>query len=518
MLVSGTMLCLIQIWLPEYYLTCDGPCHLYNASVVHDLWTGSNRDFYNFFYKHVYSIDPNSLTTYALALLLFIAKAAAAEKIFLTAYVLIYTSGFVLLMRKISGGSDSSWLVSGFICIFTYALSKGFYNFSFGVAVWLWMIWAWLRYMDKPSIARLSFYSVITAVTFFTHLLPFTFGLITTAALVGSCWLAGKADNSQSIKTLVAWGLAAAPLVIFTLLFTQKEGGLQLHLAAHPYRLVELVEFKYIINVVDKERAWAIIAGVAISTLVIVAILQNAKKFRWHRYDGFFAALVVITFVYMFFPEDFLGRAIIISIRAQLFVMLLATLIIGYRLNDGVLKKTGAAILLSCFVVLSVIRINCRQDANSALKGVISAGKMITDRTVVLPVNGNPGGERADGTTIADRNALFHHATHYIACGRPIIMLDNYEANTGYFPIRWRYPANPYIHLSLNGGFEKTPPVADIDNYERISGRRINYVIARSCAPFSEKLPADLAGKLTTEYSVIFNDNVQKVILLRKSN
>ncbi len=38
LLIVGLALCMLQLWLPAYYLTGDGPCHVYNAQVVHDIW------------------------------------------------------------------------------------------------------------------------------------------------------------------------------------------------------------------------------------------------------------------------------------------------------------------------------------------------------------------------------------------------------------------------------------------------------------------------------------------------
>jgi hypothetical protein len=518
-MISGALLCLIQIWLPDYYLTCDGPCHLYNASIVHDLWRGNNTDFYNTFYQHAYSIDPNSLTTYAMALLLFVAKGAVAEKLFLTAYALTYLSGIWVLMRRLSGHTISVWFSGGFIFLFTYALSKGFYNFSLGVAFWLWMVWAWIRYIDKPRLSALLIYFIFSSLTFFTHLLPFVFGLITTGPLLVSYGLAAVTDKRRTLLNLAAWAAAATPFVIFTLLFTQKEGGLRLTLAPHPFRLLELVEFKYIINVVNTERPWALLAGAAIGALVILTMVRSISNFKWHKYDGFMAALVIIAFVYTFFPEDFLGRAIIISIRAQLFVMLLAAMIIGYRMKDGALKNAGGILLFASFFVLSIIRMECRHDASMALKGILEAGKMIPERSIVLTIDGAPGGRGPYGNTIADRNAIFHHATHYIACGKPLIMLDNYEANTGYFPIGWRNGTNPYIHLSLNGGFENNPPTADIMNYERMSGQKIGYIIARSFSPAADGPSAELRKQIDSNYEVILTDVGHKTQLMaRKHN
>ena len=458
------------------------------------------------------------MTTYAMALLLYVTKGAIAEKLFLTAYALIYVSGIAVLMRRIAGNSISLWLSGGFIFIFTYALSKGFYNFSLGVAFWVWMVWAWIRYLDRPRLSTLIIYIFLSSLTFFTHLLPFVFGLITTGPLLVSYGLATVSDKRRTLLNLAAWAVAAAPFVIFTLLFTHKEGGLQLTLSPHPYRLLELAEFKYIINVVNTERAWVTLAGAIIGGLMLLTIVQSITNFKWHKFDGFVAALLIIAFVYTFFPEDFLGRAIIISIRAQLFVMLLATLVIGYRMKEGYVKNAGGILLFASFVVLSAIRMNCRQEADVALKGVLDAGKMIPVRSIVLTIDGAPGGVKTDGTIIADRNAIFHHATHYIACDRPMILLDNYEANTGYFPVCWRYETNPYIHLSLNGGFENDPPTANIPNYERISRQKVGYIIARNFRQNAHGPSSDIHKQIDSNYEVIFSEARYKTQLLRQKH
>lgn len=96
--VAVVAFCLVQVWLPSHYLTCDGPCHLYNARILHDTWTGAHSDFYSRFYHVSYTTDPNATTTYLLAFLLFLFKGAVAEKIFLSIYILILSAGSLRLL------------------------------------------------------------------------------------------------------------------------------------------------------------------------------------------------------------------------------------------------------------------------------------------------------------------------------------------------------------------------------------------------------------------------------------
>ena len=129
LLFIGFAMCLLQVWWPQYYLTGDGPCHVYNAQILHDLWSyNKDTDFYLHFYKLLYQPNPNWLSTIILALLLFVVNGIIAEKIFLTLYVVLFVSGFYLLLRSISNGK-SNWVLVLFIFVFPHLLAKGFYNF-----------------------------------------------------------------------------------------------------------------------------------------------------------------------------------------------------------------------------------------------------------------------------------------------------------------------------------------------------------------------------------------------------
>jgi len=482
LLLAGIALCLLQIWLPGYYLTGDGPCHLYNAQIVHDLWCGKNTGLYTRFYILAYNPDPNWLTTFALALLLFIAKGVVAEKIFLSVYLVLYISGFYLLLRKISSIS-SYWLLAIFIFVFPLTLAKGFYNFSFSIAFYFWMVWSWLRFLERRTIGNALLFFLFTSLIFFTHLLPFVFGAFTCGVLAVSYAISQSRDNineraiSLFMKRMSALVLLLMPFLILMVLFSQKQGGLQLHLRPHPYRLIELIQFKYIITLVNTEKLPAAIAGCTLLVLCIVTLVKSVKGFKVHQYDGFVLSLLFAGFIYLFFPEDFMGRAIIISIRAQLFVFILIVCCIAYRLPEGNIKYAGAFILFLCFGWLSIDRINCRAKATVAMDDYLFVRNLIRPGSVVLPLAFSREGTDENGKMIADRNSIFHHAADYLGLEQPLILLDNYEANIGYFPVKWNENTNPYVHLSRYEGIEGVPPSASITGYEQTTGVSIDYIV-----------------------------------------
>lgn len=523
LLYTGIAFCVLQIWLPGHYLTCDGPCHLYNARIVHDLWTGVNTWMHSRFYDLVYSTDPNSLTTFALATLLYAVKGAVAEKIFLTIYVVIFITGFVALLRRLNGG-DSYWLLCALLFPFTYAFAKGFYNFSFSIAFWFWMVWSWLQWLETRKMKYAALFFLFTGLIFFTHLLPFVFGVFTCASLVLSGAIyRHREDRNALFKTIGVNGgilaLMVFPFLALMFRFTNSAGGMNIHLRAHLYRMVELVEFKYLINLTDTERPWALVTGLVFTGLFVMVCVHGARRFRLHRYDGLLLSLLFVTFVYVFFPEEFMGHMIVISIRAQLFVYILVVCIVAYRMREGMVKVTGMALICVCFLLLGIARISCRYVADEALNEYLQANEYIKPGKVVLPFDFAPTGRTAAGKEITNRNALFHHAAQYIAVDKPLVMLDNYEANMGYFPVRWAEDTNPYNHLSKGAGIEGVPPYATIETYKQKTGVTVDYVLLWC---YNEAYRKDAAFNTLYEeinrmYHLVYTSPTGRVILYERN-
>jgi len=550
LLLTGVALCLLQVWLPQYYLTGDGPSHVYNAQVLHDLWAKKNVAFYSRFYRLVYEPNPNWLSTAAIAALMCLVNGIVAEKIFLTVYISLYVGGFYLLLRKI--GNNVSFLVVVFLVfVFPQSLAKGFYNFSFSIALYFWVVWGWLRFLERRTVGNGLLFCLFALLIFFTHLLAFGFAAFTCAALIASYAAAEAKENHSGkfspffFKNSFFLTLFLFPFLVLMGWFTGKEGGVRLQIKPHLYRLVELVEGKYLVNVTHTEDFVAELVGIILLVLFCFTFLRSKNIWRINKYDGFLLSLIFVVLVYLCFPESFLGRLILISMRAQIFVYILMACCIAYRwpsgqmkvadaavvvlifltfsiaevacllhakpgavagnystaqmiwvsiaLQLGVLvlilwgtvhrlpfdrvKNIGAVIIFACFVGLTCARLSCLLSASLAVADYTSARKFIRPYSVVLPLDFAPSGKNKQGQIIADRNFLFFHASQYMGIEKPMIILDNYEANMGYFPLRWTDSTNPYFHLSKGDGIEAQPPYADIEDYKKTTGVSIDYIL-----------------------------------------
>jgi hypothetical protein len=152
------------------------------------------------------------------------------------------------------------------------------------------------------------------------------------------------------------------------------------------------------------------------------------------------------------------------------------------------------------------------------VKDYLSAANYIKPYSVILPLDFFPCGKDAHGNVIADRNWLFSHASQYMGTEKPLIILDNYEANTGYFPLVWKEEVNPYHHLCTNGSIESQPPYATIGDYKNKTGVSIDYILMW-CYDSSALKDADfrkLYAEINGEYHLVYTSQTGHIVLYGK--
>ncbi len=484
LLLTGFVLCLLQIWLPEYYLTGDGPSHVYNAQILHDLWCNKNLSFYDTFYSLNKDPNPNWLTHIVLALLLFFMNGIIAEKLLLSLYVLLFTSGFYLLMKKMNP-KTKFWSLVVFVFVFHHPLAKGFYNFSFSIAFFFWWVLSWINYLDNKTRLGLAKFILLTAVTFFTHPLAFVYGCVTCAALVVSYHLSSarhelaERKETQLLKTFGTLFFALLPFILLLFYFTHKQAsGSPFVLHKNKERFPHFFELYALVNRNQNEFSFTwVIAYIAAIWFVICLVQRFYKDFHVHKYDGFLVTLVFASCIYMFFPDDLFGGGLLI-IRSQLFLCVLLCCCVSYLSAYSIVTDIGGVAMYLCFIGLSIIRMPAILAASRATADYTSAAGFIKPSTTVLQMNFNKNGKDEEGKPISDRNWIFSHAGEYMGVEKPLIFLNNYEANTPYFPLSWKAEVNPYLSLNKEESMRGFPCCTAIEEYIHQSHVTVSYVIA----------------------------------------
>ena len=153
----------------------------------------------------------NLLAGLGLSLVMLVADPATAEKLLQIAYVVVIPLAMLYAIQSVRKGSD--WLALLAIPLtFTFAFQYGFYDFSFGVALFLVAGgYAW-RHRVTPRARQGVVFGVLALLLYLTHLVPFLQLLVflTVVGLVRLiwCWQAGGP------RSALASALATVPIAL----------------------------------------------------------------------------------------------------------------------------------------------------------------------------------------------------------------------------------------------------------------------------------------------------------------
>jgi hypothetical protein len=517
LLAAGILLCLLQIWLPFCYPNCDGPCHLNNAAITGELWWGQKGSIYERFYMFNYGPNPNWLTNLLLLALEGLFTNIVAEKVLLSGFVLLMIGGYMRLLTLLKNGAQL-WPLVIFIFIFLNPLAQGFYNFSFSIACYFWLTASWLSYLDHRTWKHIVLFFLMLTVTWFCHPVSFIFGGFTAGALALSYLF------SASIGVKVReWGgvfcvlvISILPFVFLFLGFADRFGGMeQVVTTFSPDRLKDLAFFKYAINYSHKEEDVLIAVGLLFVALFLLLLAWRVRAGRQvNKHDGLLLTLLFALWVFLYMPDALLHAGYLVM-RAGIYVWLLISICLVYIPAPQKLLNSVAAMVFVFFVVLFFIRMPVSFKAADAIEDYLSAEKYIKPGSVVLPLCYDTWGVGRDGKTIASRNNIFCHMAQYITVPG-VLVLDNYEANTGYFPLLWKPRMDPFMHL---GRIHYRPPSGDIGSYRKESGVVVDNVLMMNFHPSfrQDGTAGPLVAEIERDYHIVYTSATGRTILFERN-
>ncbi len=478
LLVIGMVACLLQIWLPAYYLNCDGPCHVANARAMLDMTTHAQEDFYSRFYTLSKDPNPNWLTNVFLAFLLPIMKGAVAEKVLLSTYMLLMVLSFNRLVVRFCD-RKSVFVLLFFVFVFNNTLAQGFYNFSFSLPFCLLLVNSWLAYLETGRIASIFWVFLYMMLTYFSHPVSFGYGLLICCSLWMSYAASGHyAGNLRQIAVkLLVITACTIPFLMFFLKFADNSARHgKIVPAFMPDRVNELISFDYLINYSSKEVLIVTAAGALFTLLFLLVLFFRFISTKGiHKYDGLLLSLLVIVYAFFNMPDKMMGGGFFVM-RTGLYLFMItgfcAAFLFPVKFKNGI-GYVGFAI----FLMLVYVRVPVMIDGANMVEEHVSVADRIPERSVLLPLNFNKCGKNSNGDVIADKNEVYGHVAQYIGVDKKILVLDNYEANTGYFPLNWKSEINPYIYLNRYRGIEGLPPGAGPVQYKQITGVNIDYIL-----------------------------------------
>jgi hypothetical protein len=468
------LLALIPLWWYPGFITADGPCHVYNAAVLKDFVTG-DAAFYKEFYTVNTQLEPNWLSHIVLAGLMFIFNPILADKILITICVLNLAFGFRYFVTSLRG--DNHYLA---ICVFPFlwqfAMFMGFYNYMLSIGSMFWITGYWYVNRGKLTAKQVTILALICAGLFFMHLL----GIFLSAAIMGlitlSTYKKGEAKSTTRQLVLLALIMLPAALLSFNYILHNTSSFSNEYKQSFEQLWNNLKDIFSLQSIHTEEYRLSIIIAKVVAGYFIIAVLLLVTRKRQDRLWVMpVTILVILISSYFFAYESMLGGSYI-RYRLECLIYMFALVMVALVALPVYLRISLAGFFAVMTLVYFGIRWQAFKDIDIMVGEFHSLRPHIKDKSVILPLKyvDFPKDYRGENN-MASRVLLFSHVgeTLYLD-GKQCIFLENYEANTGYFPLLWKEKVNPFVHLGR--AIEAAPPNVDIQKYN-VRNHRIEHIV-----------------------------------------
>jgi hypothetical protein len=153
-----------------------------------------------------------------------------------------------------------------------------------------------------------------------------------------------------------------------------------------------------------------------------------------HRGTPYLFLALVFIILYFTYPDTPRGGGSYISIRILIFVFLAGFLWLSTLEYPRIIRIfVFTAILVANFGLL--YRYHRAQSwLNATAKKFIAVNELIDKNSVILPIRNSD-------------NWLDIHFPNYQGADWPLVILENYEANTNYFPVEWNMNELPSLRM-----------------------------------------------------------------------
>jgi hypothetical protein len=354
---------LAPIWSAAFAPLLDYPNHLARAFVLAHL----NDPTFTFsrFYRADWGAYPYLGMDASLAVLSRLFPIETAGRVFLSLCVLALPAAAWFFLRQVNPGDDATALWALLIAWNVFFL-EGFLNFDLSLAVGLFALGQWLRWLANHRVARWIAVLITFTALYFTHLLGFGIaGLVVVAYL---------AFGRRPLHDWIWSGALALPGVAFYL-YSSRVGlsfqNIVFHGIAEKFDSLGMILHGY-------SPALDLISLIAVGVWMLAAWWQN-PEFHWNsRWLRIAASLFVVFWAIPWMWGE--GSDLDMRVLPVLFVVVLSTVRVGRR------AKWLAAIPLLLFAARTVNITHHFAAAQTELAALARSFEAVPRGALVMPI------------------------------------------------------------------------------------------------------------------------------------
>ncbi len=497
----------------RYYPSMDGPSHLYNANLITHLLKGDS-DFISAYFALNKLPIPNWTSFVILSAFNSFLPAWIAEKLLLLFYFIGLSFSFRALVKQLCP-ENSGLSIIIFPFSYSFLFHLGFYNYSLSFIFLFISITYLVKFKDEYSLRKYLILLFTITLAYFSAILSFIFlgislGLFEVAFSIRlySIGLSFRETCKKLIGRLLLLLAVSLPSLIFSLIFITSTGFSAAHDRNAIGELVKWLNDVRCIIVYDYEGEAKLTAQFLHILIAIIAVslyLRFSRKDdysllqKFRKSDVFIAPMFIALVCFFTIPNG--AHAGMMSDR----FCLLAYMFFIIWVVCQPLKGRIVSVLIALIVILHVGLMFKRQNGTirSLDKDATCIGntsKYIGENSIVLPVN-------------MSENWIEPHFSNYLGVDKPMVILENYEASMGWFPVLWNTKRLPRIMLGQHESFEG---LHWMSNTASPMIKQIDYVfLFGSTAKINDPNWVELRETLKQYYTLAFSSDNGYVLLYK---
>lgn len=444
------------IWFSNYFPTVDGASHLYNSQLILELGQS------NSFFQNFHEINPEWLPNWSGHLILLIFQKMGipvflANKLLLSLIALGIPLAFKGLLKEmripLSGISFFS-----LVLVYTFLFGLGFYNFGLGILGFFIALRLLIRAKNQINFKNLLFLFLSISFTYFSHLV--CFGILGIYFVLDFILGFLKKDDSFTLPKGLLLSALFLPFVVlaFLFLFDREAPDVESYFGAATLWYL-LTKLKILVLYFGKTEFF--LAQIVFYSLITIWLFSLRRFRNFKAFEGRFQLLFILFIILFFSMPDASSNGSFISRRILIFafwilLIALSNFKIHKFLNMGIIILViGIQFIRTHDYFLEI------KAQDQRVSKFLEISDLVDDHSIVLDIHHAEGFKE-------------RHFSSYLALNRDILILDNYEANYAYFPIKWKQDF-PKIDLFNSKGLNKDCIIWN-SNLESSTEYQIDYV------------------------------------------
>lgn len=477
---------LLPIWIFPFTPTQDGPDHQALTNILRHYdqpEAGLLRQYYQLNTEAL----PNWFIFFVMGDVLGFVPVPVAEKILLTAYVLLLPLSVRYALRPVNPRAGFL-AVLVFPFLFSFFFHMGFFNFCFSLVAFFFTVGYWLRHSEQMGIVRTAVLALLVLWVYFCH--PSTLVVTITVLLALAGWralldLLARPDRRfspsslwQGVRRLIPPAVASVPALALMSSFVSTRADSPI--VVMPLRIKALILTT--LNSLGSLSHWTVFLALALAVLFYVVIALCLRE-RWKQGrllqvgDGLLVTMEGLILAFFIAPDQ-VSSGGFINARLLLFPFLTAILWFGTFRHSArrrlAIQVAAAGIAVAFLGVLAWKYAEINRD----LVELVAAGEHIEPDHTFLYLSYAHQGEDEAGNSLAFRTSPYLHAGGYIGARKRLADLSLYQAHADFFPLYFQPAMEPYVYLRTRAGsIETRPPVVDLLGYPMRTGGSVDYVL-----------------------------------------